>query len=847
MPEIPQTHIARAQNASGGQQRGLFADYAHTAGVFDEMRAPNGQPRPHFETLLAELDSLGTEEIRRRRDACEQIIHEQGITYTVYGDSHGAERPWELDPIPLVISQQEWRGVETALIQRATLINRILADSYGKQDLIRTACLPPALIFAQPDFLRPVHGLTPPDGTFLHFYAADLARSPDGRWWVVSDRTQIPTGAGYALANRLVTSRIFPEAFRSCRVQRLAGFFREMQDSLAALATRRTDNPRVVVLTPGAFNETYFEQAYLARYLGYTLVEGQDLTVRDDRVFLKTIGGLEPVDVILRRVDDDFCDPLELRKDSMLGVPGLIEAARAGNVAVANALGSGLLQSPAFKAFLPGLCKHVLGEKLLMPSVATWWCGQKTAENYVLSHLDKLTVKPAFRSHRRVASEVLSDDELRARIRFQPHLWVAQERVALSTAPSWDRAGLVAKRAVMRVYLVATPGGYKVMPGGLARTAFGGDARLVSMQHGGASKDTWVLSDRPVEEVTLLQGGGRNVELRRVGNNLPSRLADNFCWLGRYAERLDATARLLRATLIRFSPERSGARMPHLIPLLQTLERQGQLGEKLTEHARNPEALEADLLGAIFDPARTDSLRQISERVQRLAIAVRDRTSNDVWRVLSQFEECLNLPDTGRPMLAADAIPVLNRLLQLIASFYGLARENMTRAQGWRFIDMGQRMERSLYLCTLLDCALRSPEADNPSVLEAVLEFADSTLTYRSRYTLVPNIAAVYDLVLLDGTNPRSLLFQLLQLEKHFDRLPQEGRTALPSPGQRVIISTVARVRLLDPRELFHAKGPWHEGETGNVIRQVAANLPRLSEAIAVNYFVHSAISRAGN
>jgi uncharacterized circularly permuted ATP-grasp superfamily protein/uncharacterized alpha-E superfamily protein len=853
MPDSGPTNIAsnpgaRVESTAGVPRKGgMFADYAHIAGVFDEMRTPDGGARPHFGMLLSELDSLGAEEMRRRRDACEQIIHEQGITYTVYGDEKGTERPWQLDPVPLIIAQQEWKGVEAALIQRATLINRILADCYGKQDLIRTAWLPPALVFAQPDFLRPVHGLTPPDDKFLHFYAADLARSPDGRWWVVSDRTQIPTGAGYALANRLVTSRIFPEAFRSCNVQRVAGFFREMRESLAALATRKTDNPRVVVLTPGAYNETYFEQTYLARYLGYTLVEGQDLTVRDDRVFLKTIGGLEPVDVILRRVDDDFCDPLELRNDSMLGVPGLVEAARAGNVAVANALGSGLLQSPAFKAFLPGLCRHVLGQELLMPSVATWWCGQKVAEEYVLSHLEKLTVKPAFRLQQRVDPQVLSNDELRARIRFQPHLWIAQEKVELSTAPSWDRSGLVAKRAVVRVYLVATPDGYKVMPGGLARTAACGDARLISMQHGGMSKDTWVLSDRPVEEVTLLGGGGRNVELRRTGNNLPSRLADDFCWLGRYAERLDATARLLRSTLIRFNPERGGGRMPHLLPFLQALERQGQLSLKQTDYARNAEALEAELLAMIFDPERPDSLRQISERVQRLAMAVRDRTSNDVWRVLSQFEECLAEPGNGRPMLAADAIPVLNRLLLLIASFYGLARENMTRAQGWRFIDIGQRIERSLYLCSLLDCSLRSPEADDPSVLEAVLEYADSTLTYRSRYTLVPNIAAVYDLVLLDGTNPRSLLFQLLQLEKHFDRLPQESRTALPSPGQRVLIGTVARVRLLDPRELFHSKGPWHDGETGRVIREVEASLPRLSDAIAVNYFAHSAISRAGN
>ena len=841
------TGFASQAGHDAAMRPSVFRDYVARPGVFDEMQAANGSVNPHYQTLLRELDSLGIDELRHRRQTCSEIVHEQGITYTVYGDPIGTERPWQLDPVPFVISQSEWGEIEKALTQRAALINAILADCYGKQELIRTASLPPALLFAQPDFLRPLHGVRPPQDLFLHCYAADLARSPDGRWWVISDRTQIPTGAGYTLANRLATSRVLPEAFRSCHVQRLAGFFREMQHSLAALGSRRTDNPRVVLLTPGTYNETYFEQAYLARYLGYTLVEGQDLAVRDDRVFLKTIGGLEPVDVILRRVDDEFCDPLELRNDSMLGVPGLVEAVRAGHVAVSNALGSGLLQSPAFKAFLPGLCRHVLGEELRMPSVATWWCGQKTAQKYVLAHLDELVVKPAFRPYGQEGFQSLTKEELRARIEFQPHLWIAQEKVHMSTAPSWEGTGIGSKRVVVRVYLVATANGYKVMPGGLTRNAVSGDARLVSMQHGGTSKDTWVLSDKPVEEVSLLDGSGRTIELRRVGNNLPSRLADNFCWLGRYAERLDATARLLRSTLSRFNPERAGSRMPHLTPFLKALEKQSEPRPGNPSSNQNAEAIEADLLSSIFDPARPDSLRQLAGRVERLAMNVRDRTSNDVWRVLSQLEECLAVPSNGRPMLAGDAIPVLNRLIMTIASFYGFARENMTRAQGWRFIDIGQRIERSIYLCAFLESALRSPEADNPSVLEAVLEYADSTLTYRSRYTLIPNIAAVYDIVLLDGTNPRSLLFQLLQLEKHFDRLPKERQTALPSGGQRILISTVAQVRLLDPRELLQHTGHWHESETGRVIRSIASSLPELSDGIAVNYFAHSTISRASS
>jgi uncharacterized circularly permuted ATP-grasp superfamily protein/uncharacterized alpha-E superfamily protein len=827
--------------------------------LFDESVAADGRLRPHYAKFFSSLEQIGAGELERRWKNGRRLVQEQGIAYNVYGDTRGMERPWELDPVPFLIAADEWHALEAGLVQRAELINRILADCYGPQDLIRTGGLPPALIFGQSDFLRPCHGIQPKRGKFLIFYAADLARSPDGRWWVTSDRTQIPTGAGYALANRLVTSRTLPEAFRDCQVHRLAGFYREVQKTLAQLAPLNPENPRIVMLTPGPYNETYFEQAYLARYLGYQLVEGQDLTVRDDCVFLKTLAGLEAVDVILRRVDDEFCDSLELRNDSILGVPGLIEAAREGNVTIANLPGSSLLQSPAFMAFLPGLSRHVLGEKLKLPSVATWWCGQKSAENYVLEHLDELYVKPAFRQRQPgPAPEKNLSAAARAalvdRIKFQPHGFVAQEWVELSTAPALDGNKLVPRPVSLRVYLVATENGYAVMPGGLSRVAPRAGASSVSMQRGGASKDTWVLSDQPVPEVSLLSESGPNIELRRVGNNLPSRLADNFFWLGRYAERADATTRLLRSALRRFTPERGGGTLPHLAPLLETLEQQGQLdrqskqtqsqGQSQSMSRQNPEALEAGLLTAIFDPQRDGSVRQLVGHLQRIAMFVRDRTSNDLWRAANQLGDLLANAPKEKILLAADALGILNQTLLGLASFHGLARENMTRAQGWRFIDIGMRIERALSLCTFLDCSLRSPDADNPSVLEAVLEVADSTLTYRSRYNLLPNIAAVYDLVLLDDTNPRSLFFQINQLAQHFERLPRESESV--TPQQKILRECSSRLRTLDTRELAAHPKNWPAGETGRVIAETLRDLPRLSDAIAVSYFAHSEISRTG-
>jgi uncharacterized circularly permuted ATP-grasp superfamily protein/uncharacterized alpha-E superfamily protein len=840
--------------ASKQQISPLLEGYTAPSGSYDECIDSDGSLREAYEPFLQSIPGLSTSELKRRGEAARRIIQEQGITYNVYGDPLGVERLWQLDPLPLLIGAAEWRELEAGLIQRAMLINRILEDCYGAQDLIRTAWLPPALVFGQPDFLRPCHGIKPPGDTFLHLYAADLARAPDGNWWVLSDRTQIPTGAGYALGNRLIGARIWADPFRQCHVQRVARFFRELQVTLGRLGSRRAENPRVVVLTPGPFNETYFEQVWLARYLGYTLVEGQDLTVRDDRVFLKTLSGLEPVDVILRRVDDDWCDPLELRNDSMLGVAGLVRALRAGNVAVANALGSGLLQSPAFMAFLPGLCRHLLGEEIKLPSIATWWCGQKSAREYVLERLNDLVVKPAFRSHGGDSKQdvPLSDTTsvaLKSRIQFQPEHFVAQERIALATAAAWNGNELVPRSVSVRVYLVATAEGYQAMPGGLTRVGAGPASSLISLQHGGATKDTWVLGGGPVEEVSLLNSTQQGVELRRVGNNLPSRLADNFFWLGRYAERADSTARLLRSLLLRFSPENNGSAFSVIEPLLNTLSRLGQLSQQPSRTAvqQRPEATEAELLRAIFNPNRRGSLSGIAVELQRLAVLVRDRTSNDLWRVLSQLGEFLQAPEDGVLPSTGDAMEVLNRTLLHLAALHGLARENMTRAQGWRFLDIGLRLERAIYLCAFLDCTLRSSEADNPSVLESVLEVADSTLTYRSRYNLLPDITAVYDLVLLDDTNPRSLLFQFNQMVKHFERLPGERESALPSQGQRLLLDSLTRLRLVDPRSLDRRRGNWHHSGVGAIVTRISRELPKLSDAISVSYFAHSTISRAGH
>jgi len=849
------------EKPAAGDVSPLVEGYKPPAGVFDELVDSAGGVRNSYTPLMASFAALGAAGLARRWEAGRRLIQEQGITFNTQGEGGGQSRQWQLDPVPLVISPADWAHLERGLVQRATLINLILADCYGAQNLLRQGRIPPGLLYAQPDFLRPCVGIKPAGGVFLNLYAADVGRSPDGRWWVLSDRTQIPTGAGYALENRIVTSRTLPEPFRAMNVRRLAGFFRVMQQSLAELSPRPGDQPRVAVLTPGPFNETYFEQAYLARYLGYSLVEGQDLVVRDERLWLRTLSGLEPVDVLLRRVDDDFCDPLELRNDSMLGIPGLTQALRAGTVGVANMLGTGILQSPAFMAFLPGLCREVLGEDLLIPSVATWWCGQESAQAHVLSRLDDLFVKPAFRPHssrdRAPPPNALPRRELEERIRFQPHGFVAQERIELATAPGWVDGKLAPRRYALRVCLTATKGGYAAMPGGMGRVAAGEGYGLITMQRGGSTKDAWIPDNGPPEETTLLHDAGKPVELKRAGNNLPSRVADCFFWLGRYTERAESTLRLLRATLARCEPA-GNSRMvaPGLEPLVRALVHQGIIppGQWLDEGQQTAEApraqhLEEALIAAVFDPEKPSSLRSVLARVSGLALVMRDRLSTDTFRVartlLEPISEMEKRLEESEALAATCALSALHRALPMLCALQGLAAENMTRTQAWRFLDMGVRVERSLFMAVLYWRGLQSRSADHPGMLEALLEVADNSITYRSRYNIIPNIAAVYDLLLMDTGSPRSIVSLLEAVEDHLAHLPRARDSALPDPARRLLMAATTRVRLLDPNELAQKPGGWSRSGVALALDSLRHELPAISDAIYSTYLAPTAVMRS--
>ena len=833
----------------------LCAGYRQTDGVYDEMSGKPGVLRPHWDRFIGSMSALGVEELARRWKTARQRIRENGVTYNVYGDPLGMDRPWNLDSIPLLIPPSEWKELEAGLVQRAHLLNHILADLYGPQQLLRGGLLPPALVFANPGFWRPCHGMPKAIHPYLHLLAVDVARSPDGQWWVLSDRTQAPSGAGYALENRMVLAETFPDLFREFQVERLASFFRAFRDTLLNLSPSRRDNPRVVLLTPGPFNETYFEHSYLARYLGFTLVQGADLTVRESRVFLQTLDGLKPVDVILRRVDDSFCDPIELRPDSFLGVAGLIEAVRAGNVVVANALGSGVIESAAFMPFLPQLSQQLLGERLKLPSVATWWCGQAQPLRYVLDNLDFLVIKPAFSSQgmEPVFGGKLSGEErsrLVARLREQPHKFAGQERVHLSMVPVWSQNSLTPRRVVLRVFLAASGDSWVAMPGGLARVSPSPDTAVVSMQRGGGSKDTWVLSDGPVDLFTLQPPRGQPLELNRgERSDLPSRAADHLFWLGRYAERAEHLARVLRCILVRLTGEFGASGTSEWDSLMKLYECLASPHSRLSEE--EPEGhpdpwrdLEQEILSLIFEEQRADSLNAVLSRAAQAAANVRNSLSSDTLRVVNKFSASHN--SAWGYATTGEALALLNRNIGRLAALRGIEMENITRGPGWHFLGVGRRIERSIQLVRLFRAIIVPLSPRTWPTLEMLLEVADSSMTYRSRYFTELQAAPVLDLLMSDEANPRSLAFQLQDLFEHCRYLSDRpSGTGWPFLKQRRLEEAASSLLSADVGILCQPDASNFREQLDHELAGTGAALPALSDAITHVYFSHAEMERS--
>ena len=809
-----------------------FAPGLPPSAGYDEMVTGRGIIRRHWRAVVAELGSIPGG-LAERVDRARRHFDEDGVTYTIYGDQSGRDRPWSFDPVPLVLSAGDWAHLEAGVAQRAQLLDAVLADLYGPQRLIAERVLPPGIVFGNPEFLRSCRGaVAPSPGRWLPVYAVDLARSADGRWTVLADRCQSPAGAGYALQNRRVLARTLPEGFRTSLVRRLPPFFARWQAALQRFAPRPSGYPRAVLLTPGRLSESYFEHAFLASEMALDLAEGADLTMRDGHVYLKTLAGLQPVDVILRRVDSAFCDPLELRSDSVLGTVGLVAAARAGTVAVANAIGSGLAEMPALLPFLPRAARLLLGQDLALPTVPTHWLGRGADLAAAPADTDRYVFRPALHGETGSAFDEADTPaeppDAIARLRRNPRGYVAQHRLLPSSAPCWTPEGLVPRPVVLRLFAIAEEGGYAVMPGGLARIPPGENPLGATFQHGSISKDVWVLAQERRDIVVAGPARPAPAEIRRSSGNLPSRVADDLFWLGRYVERLDMDARLLRAALRRLVSADPGPRHTAELGLLaHLLGRAAVIPRDLAGTPPDGGHLAEGLANAV-DAGRPLDL--LLADVHRLGGALRDRLAEDTWQTLAHLVGNARHTATRAAGDVDQAIAALDQIVRLTTAFVGLMSETMTRGDGWRFHQIGRRLERGVQTSRLIANAL-APSPDPPDVaLRLILELAQSLITYRSRYMAAFDAGPVLDLAVADLGNPRAVAYQLADIRVLIGELstgagPADGTDDLTTDARRLAAGLPDAVR---DNGVSAAVGP---------LLEICERLMKLSDTLTRDHF----------
>jgi uncharacterized circularly permuted ATP-grasp superfamily protein/uncharacterized alpha-E superfamily protein len=808
---------------------------------------------PAWSSFFEQVGHEGLNELNQRMRDLNRQVRDNGITYNVYADPHHPQRPWSLDLFPLLLDHRDWLSLAQGVQQRVQLLEKIMADVYGAQRLLHEALIPPALVQGHPGYLRSLHGVTPVGETRLHIVAFDMARSPQGHWWVVSQRTQAPSGLGYLLENRLIISRLFPQAFEAMQVQRLAATYRALMEGIRQRSPAGAD-AHIALLTPGPYNETYFEHAYLARYLGITLVEGSDLTVRDQRLYLNTLRGLEPVHGLIKRLDDQFLDPLELRADSTLGVPGLLQAIRAGHVLVANAPGSAFLESPALLGFLPALSEALLGEPLQLPSLPTWWCGERAAREEAQHRLGSSVIKPTFpwglpgaSSQESVLGRALSQraqDEWTGRIARQGDDYTVQSYLPFSQMPTWQTSqeggGIKPRSVLLRVFAVSqAPGQWNVLPGGLARLATPG-VEIASMQRGGSSADVWVPSPVCAHGAEESETTSASVHVPASASEavrkrlVTSRAAENLYWLGRYSERSENALSLARLTLEALSGENQHDRA--LLQWLHDLTTRQGLVPPGVPHPQVSRRLFERTLIATLNQDEWTSVGYNLRALRQAASAVRERLSLEHWNLIDRtekdfFTRCAPLTQQGESA-SLEALQLLDTINRQLAAITGAQTDRMVRDDGWRLLSIGRHVERLGFLAAALNLAFESGGLDQPlkedAVFTGLLSLFDSTITFQSQYQQNRSLSALLALLVQDTDNPRSLAWVAQTLRGRLSKLAGSGAEEWDGLARSVPTPSDWKLASSPPREPLQA-----------ALQSCVQSVLNLSDAISARYFTH--------
>ncbi|WP_282178414.1 circularly permuted type 2 ATP-grasp protein [Maribacter stanieri] len=822
----------------------------------DEMYSLNSGMKPYWNKLLTEFDTLGITGLTARQKDIDWLLSENGVTYNVYNDPKGMHRPWNLNVVPFMLHQDEWTKVEAGLKQRAELLNLVLKDVYGERKLIKNGIVPYEVIYGHRGFLRQCSGMELKLEQYLSIYAADLCRGTDGRLWVVNDRTEAPSGMGYALENRSTTSRILSDMYAEMKVKRLSGFFQQFNQMLIDAAPGKKENPTIVILTPGSHNETYFEHAYMASFLGYPLVQGNDLVVRDGFLWMKSLQGLKQIDVVLRRVDDAFTDPLELREDSHLGVAGLLDVVRRKNVAVINPIGSGVIENPGLIPFMPAIAKYFLEEELKLPQIASWWCGQVKERNYVLEHISELVIKRIDRTNResiyfceQMSAKEL--EELKKVIIERPYRFVAQERINFSTAPNLSKDKLEPRNVVARSFCIASKGEYSVMPGGLVRVAPDGETVRVSNQRGGTSKDFWILDDAEIKEDKNRHWQKKSSIAISGLDDLPSLTAENLYWAGRYVGRTLVNARFLRTVMRQMAIVQNRDEKPDSEKLKVLFKAVTQLTGTypgFVEKDKNGNlAMDnpyEEMLSVILDKNRIGSLAHTISMFSNSYYSIRNLWSSDMWRVFENIQKLWNALVEGEDHSINKILKVLNQLITRLIAFMGLIEESIMVQQGLLLYFIGLQLEQSTLNITKCRALLtiKYDEQVEYDLLEYLLTSHESLNIYRYSYRSHIELAHVLDLVVLDLDYARSLTFMINRIQKDIARLPHSKHDHHLNNYQKYIFEAFSKLRLAESTKLAMTKSEtdFKREELDTLLEELSDLLYKASQSISNTYFNHT-------
>lgn len=814
--------------------RNLLADYKPIEGCYDELYNSYQEIRPAYHFFFQTIEKLGLAELKGRKYEADRILKENGVTYNIYSDPAGTERVWPFDPVPVMIESKDWNHVERGLIQRAELLDLILKDIYSSRNIIKEKIIPHSVILSSKLFLRACHDLYNDNYSSLQFLATDLSRDENGNFYVIGDRLQAPSGSGYSLENRIVLSRILPSLYRDSQVHRLSVFFRALRRNILQQSGRA--EPLAVLLTPGPNNETYFEHAYLAGYLGFTLAQGEDLTVRDRTVYLKTVEGFTKVDIIFRRIDDLYLDALELKGDSLIGVPGLLEAIRAGNVKVANPPGAGILEIRSLLPYMSDLCRYFLGEDLILPVAPTVSLNDGSIRDEVFSNPEQYVIKPVIRQGNLPGyflSQIANDSpeglgSLRSSIEAAPHNFIAQRVLPGMSCPVLQDGSFQAARTVYRTFIGAAEGGFVVMPGGLARSSTDSSQLVVMNQTGAIGKDIWILASEPQKEVSLLLPSSSPVEILRKGKGIPSRVADNFFWMARYTERSENLTRLIRIWVEQNRMVDNQFMIDTEKQLSGILHSTG--GFLVDGPPGDFEWEKAQYLDSIlYDLNVTGGLAFNIRAISKSARSVRERLSDDTRRLLSRLEEAI-----GNQKTFLESTETLFDMLSLLSSLSSFLIENSSREAGWYFLNIGRRIERATFITRILRASCFYLSTDNHSILEKLLSIVDIRITYGRRYNQRIEAVPVLDILTFDRSNPRSLLYQIDEIQRLTDNLPGMNQDRL-SKIQKSGIELATICKLANPEEILDPENQFAKLSSWSF--QIQTLLMILSDQIAEEYF----------